>query len=296
MPKHAFNKQAINTKQPNAKQAGQNPMGLPRSATPATRRALVSRFLDAVERGDRPAVSDLLRNFSGLVHAVKVYDANGLRIENSPLHLAAMRGHLGVVQELLQADAPVDAQNFVGETPLMLAAAGGHTDTVKFLLSRKAKADHAASEGYTALIYAARNAAIGAAQCLLQKGADVNKPDDAGRAPLHYAVHAEDRERTRQMLRLLLAKGADAGLVNIDGETASDEALLEKKPEVAGFILGYVQEKAQQQARDDARKKAHISDSFRHGIGQPISAPPRAKFARKNKPSSPAGPAAPAAP
>jgi len=58
----------------------------------------------------------------------------------SPLHLAAIGGHLEVVKLLLARGAEVGAVNTSGVTPLHEAAYGGHQEVVRLLLAAGAQA------------------------------------------------------------------------------------------------------------------------------------------------------------
>ena len=60
------------------------------------------------------------------------------RRSDTPSHLAALRGHTGVVGLLLGKGATIQAINTYNNTPLHLAAQGGHTGTVKLLLRKGA--------------------------------------------------------------------------------------------------------------------------------------------------------------
>lgn len=78
----------------------------------------------------------------------------------TPLHVAALRGHVDVVGVLLEAGARLEAQTNWGETPLHVAAMKGHRDAVATLIAA---------------------------------GADVNAKDEGGHTPLGWALEAERR-------------------------------------------------------------------------------------------------------
>ena len=56
----------------------------------------------------------------------------------TPLHYAATKGHLDIVEYLISKEVDVDALNPGDTTPLMLAARYGHIRVVKFLLDHDA--------------------------------------------------------------------------------------------------------------------------------------------------------------
>ena len=256
---------------------------------PATRRLLVSRFLEAVERGERPAVADMLRNFRGLAGSLRVADKTGMEVMQTALHIAAQKGLLGIVQDLVQAGATIDAEDAMGQTPLMLSAMYGRSETVKFLLSKDANPNHVASEGYSALIYAARNNSPESVRYLLAKKADINQQTEAGDSALHYAAYAEKEQHALAMAQLLMIRGIDVTLKNVDGQTASRLACDEKKPAIAAFIDSFSEDRARIARRREQRRPeniARVGDSFRTGAGRPLIPPARARFHRKKPPQN----------
>jgi hypothetical protein len=88
-------------------------------------------LLYAAGEGDHPEVERLLKNGAGTIHE---------RSEDgeSPLHVAAIKGHKSTVQALLKAGADPHARTNTGETrsmtPIMWAIYHGQIDMVKLLL------------------------------------------------------------------------------------------------------------------------------------------------------------------
>uniref|UniRef100_K3WSQ2 F-box domain-containing protein n=1 Tax=Globisporangium ultimum (strain ATCC 200006 / CBS 805.95 / DAOM BR144) TaxID=431595 RepID=K3WSQ2_GLOUD len=109
----------------------------------------------------------------------------------TPLHYGATRGHLEVIQLLLDFGWPIDTRNDALETPLHLAAFNGHTAV---------------------------------AECLLDRGATINACNEDNETPLFYAA----RKHHHRVVRLLIRRECDLGLQNRFGDTAQDEAANEK--------------------------------------------------------------------
>ena len=59
---------------------------------------------------------------------------------STPLHVAAWRGHTGVVELLLRNGALAEARDINGNTASQIAAQNGHTGIVQLL--RKKAAEH----------------------------------------------------------------------------------------------------------------------------------------------------------
>ncbi len=255
-----------------------------------TRRKLVTRFLDAAANGDRAAVNDMLANFKGLVHSVRKLDAHGMQTGSTALHLAARGGHLGIVQDLVQAHAKLDAEDLMGQTPLMEAAMHAQADVAAFLLQKGANANHKASEGYTPLMYAARNRAMAVIETLLDHKAKINARSEAMDSALHFAIHAENCPQP--VIRLLLDRGINANLRNMEGYTAADNARAEGKFEVAAFIESAAAHALLMKNRNDVATHKEcfgkLAAPFQHGAGKPLHGPTTAHF--KKKPPAGAAP------
>ena len=78
----------------------------------------------------------------------------------TPLHFAAIHGHLSVVKHILESDYGIDAdvETYIGTTPLQCAAMKGHLDILKFLTKKhNCNASHTDRLETTAMHLAARN-------------------------------------------------------------------------------------------------------------------------------------------
>ncbi len=106
--------------------------------------------LEAAKSGDLGTLRRLVKDVS----LANFFDHEA---GTTPLHLAASRGDLAVVQFLLDKGARVDAQDKDGKTALILAAAEGYRDMVELLLKRGANPTASDTGGRTALYWALAN-------------------------------------------------------------------------------------------------------------------------------------------
>ena len=171
------------------------------------------------------------------------------------LLFAAKEGSIEMVRVRLGAGAKVDEQAKDGSTPILAATVRGHAELAMFLLEQGAHPDGAlAVAGYSPLHFAAarfddalapvepnqtgewrallgmpdRKGKLALINALLAKGADVNAKSTKpllragfgesffGSTPFIVATGSGDVE----VMRLLLAKGADAKAVGDSGRTA----------------------------------------------------------------------------
>ncbi len=130
-----------------------------------------------------------------------------------PLHLAAERGHVVVVDELLSHGASPEAINGAGRTPLQLALLAGKTEVARLLVNKGATAD---PQSLLALLVAAGVSDRDALAFVVARGADVNAADAAGDRPLHRAVALGQL----LLVKRLIALGAEVNLTNAQGLTA----------------------------------------------------------------------------
>ena len=101
----------------------------------------------------------------------------------TPLHRAAGRGHVAMVEVLLKAGAEADPKSNDGDTPLHCAAREGHVAVAEALLKAGAEVDQKVNNGYTPLHRAAGEGHVAMVEVLLKAGAEVEVEDGLSGAP-----------------------------------------------------------------------------------------------------------------
>ena len=121
----------------------------------------------------------------------------------TPLHHAAIKGHVQTVVAMLEEGYPIDVRNSIGATALHWAAEGGHVEVLRELVNR---------------------------------GSGVNAVKVNGCTPLHIAAAHGRTEAVRELIRLGAIKSVDAGASGcgtplnsaaLGGHEETVEALLE---------------------------------------------------------------------
>lgn len=184
------------------------------------------------------------KGYEGLARLLldKGFDAN-LRTTfqgKTALHFAALKGHEAIIRLLLDKGAKADIQDIsYGISPLHIAALEGHEAVVRLLLDRGADVSIGDHAGRTALVWAARYASLdkevaGVFRLLLERGADVDiRERECGGTSLHWAVEKGRRE----VVKLLLEKGASLTALSDSKETAIDWALRKDDDEMVRLLL-----------------------------------------------------------
>ena len=172
-----------------------------------------SNFLRAVYFGKLDKVKQMVEKNRGLLDEK---DPQGF----SALHLAAVEGHLGLIEYLAKSGARVNQRGMYGWTPLHLAARSTCIAPVKMLLSLDADPGLKSRVGNTPLHTAAYRGHVDLADLFLQQGVFVDETDFEGNTPLHGAAARGQLE----MVRFLLSKGADPSKKNTDNQTPLDFA------------------------------------------------------------------------
>jgi ankyrin repeat protein len=173
--------------------------------------------------------------------AVNGADTTGL----APVIAAAGVNDSAVVKLLVEKGANINARATVGAavTALMGAASNGNADLTRYLLAHKADV-HAISPdragtvkngpvafgNVTALHFAVQSGDSETVRLFLDAGSDVDARDVRGLTPLVFAV-ATDRPNV-EIIRLLLARGADRSLPSEIKETPIDWAQKFNNPAV----------------------------------------------------------------
>uniref|UniRef100_I3JWX6 Ankyrin repeat domain 27 n=1 Tax=Oreochromis niloticus TaxID=8128 RepID=I3JWX6_ORENI len=136
----------------------------------------------------------------------------------TPLHVAALHGHLALATLLIRHGANVNARTNQSATPLHLACQNSHIPVVRFLLECNAKLNKKDHYGNTPLIHACLRGNLETATILLQSNALVNVANLQGNTALHEVV----RGGHLALVELLLRGGASPGIRNKRQRTPLD--------------------------------------------------------------------------
>ena len=213
-----------------------------RTTAPTTTRMTAQRLVRLVAAGDLDAVRTAVTESPHLLHRTVERAGQG---GWTPLHVAVTEGREDVVRLLAGAGADLAARTEHGRTPLHVALET-HPELVAVLRELGAAVDAPSAAflddaeqlareldrgaylvdpltGADLLSFAAAGGALGTARLLLERGADVDRRDpDTGRTPLHVAVGAGTHGDAPEVVRLLLAAGADVHATTNDGASALD--------------------------------------------------------------------------
>ncbi|NUT72657.1 ankyrin repeat domain-containing protein [Pseudarthrobacter sp. C4D7] len=166
--------------------------------SPADQARLDQELIAAAKANDAPLVADLI----GRGGNVNAKDA----IQDSAFLYAGAEGFDEVLQLTLAAGADVTSINRYGGTALIPASEHGHVETVKVLIAAGVPVNHVNNLGWTAMQEA----------ILLNNGGP----------------------RQQEVVRLLLAAGADPGIRDPEGRTALQNAERLGFSEIAASIRG----------------------------------------------------------
>ncbi|KAF1669205.1 Ankyrin repeat domain-containing protein 6, partial [Pygoscelis papua] len=176
----------------------------------------------------------------------------------TPLHLAAHRGHLHVVQVLLKAGCDLDIQDDGDQTALHRAAVVGNTDVIATLIQEGCALDRQDKDGNTALHEACWHGFSQSAKVLVKAGANVLAKNKAGNTPLHLACQNSHSQSTR----VLLLGGSRADLKNNAGDTCLHVAArYNHLPIVRVLLSAFCSVHEKNQAGDTA---LHVAAALNH--------------------------------
>ena len=170
-------------------------------------------------------------------------DANQVNPKNiKPIYQAAANNNNKVIDALVAAGAEVNIQSYYGSTPLSAAALQGHTEAVKSLLAAGANPNMTGKYGNTPLYLAAlsikKKDTFDVMRYLIAAGADVNvkQVKYEQETPLHAAVRKNHNNR----VKLLLEAGANPKLRTSKGETPYDIASrYGHGQQIEGYLTSY---------------------------------------------------------
>lgn len=137
-----------------------------------------------------PALKSAIENDHVATAKFLINGTDTHRLNPTLLHFAAMKGHNGYLNLLLEKGLLIDARDERSNTPLEVATNHGQESSVEFLLQHGALAD-GRSKCDQSLRYAVVEGLEAAAKNLIAAGADYNLQGGIeGGIPLHYAVKA----------------------------------------------------------------------------------------------------------
>ncbi|NXV32936.1 ANKR6 protein, partial [Rissa tridactyla] len=176
----------------------------------------------------------------------------------TPLHLAAHKGHLHVVQVLLKAGCDLDIQDDGDQTALHRAAVVGNTNVIATLIQEGCALDRQDKDGNTALHEACWHGFSQSAKVLVKAGANVLAKNKAGNTPLHLACQNSHSQSTR----VLLLGGSRADLKNNAGDTCLHVAArYNHLPIVRVLLSAFCSVHEKNQAGDTA---LHVAAALNH--------------------------------
>jgi ankyrin repeat protein len=187
---------------------------------------------DAARKGDVKKVKALLAVDPTLVSSK---DKEG----DTPLHVAALHGETAVAAALIDAGADVNAKNNYGAfTPGDLGgffwANGNNHQDAQVLLHVQGLDTRDMKNGYTALdlaLFAFKHKDL--LELLLAKGADVNAMASSGATPLFWAVVRNQKDDAD----FLLSKGANINAADAYGDTILDCAIRMDNEKMVEYLL-----------------------------------------------------------
>jgi ankyrin repeat protein len=207
-------------------------------------------ILDAARNGDLDAVRRAIDADPG---AVSHRDPSG----ESPIMAALYRGHMRVLELLIDAGAPLDLfaaaatgrvaaleaavasepvgnVSYDGWTALHLASFFGRTEAVRALLDAGAPVSALSTNSLrnTPLHAATAGGHTAAALLLIGHGADVHAADAGGHTPLHIAAE----NGMAEAVRALIASGADPHAVDAEQKTPLSRAAARNHTHIVDLI------------------------------------------------------------
>lgn len=167
----------------------------------------VEELMLACEQGDTSKIEWLVSR--GIDLHTQFDEYSGL----TAIHIAAMRGHVNIVQSLLDCGVSIEEPSRAMQRPLHVAALKGQVSMVDFLIGRGAQVDAQDTNGNQPIHEAAKSYSTTVLDALFEAGATVDCSNQIGYQPLHYASMERGNS---SLIRSLCKMGA-----NIEAKTSN---------------------------------------------------------------------------
>jgi uncharacterized protein len=152
---------------------------------------------------------------------------------------AAKANNLALAAELIQAGGNVNAKDPIQDSAFLYAGAEGLNDLLQLTLAHGADVASTNRFGGTALIPASEHGHVETVRILIAAGVPVNHVNNLGWTALQEAILLNNGgPRQQQVVRQLLAAGADPGIRDPQGRTALENAERLGFGEIAALIRG----------------------------------------------------------
>lgn len=176
-----------------------------------------AQLLTAAESGDTATVSAAIEG------GANVEARNGRR--RTPLLLASAADNVATARVLLDHGANVNAIDDQSDTPFLVTGVTGSVKMLELMLPHRPNFKFYNRYGGTCLQPACERGHVAYVRRVVTTGIDVNQVNKLGWTGLLEAVILGDGGRDHQeIVRILLANGADRNLADKDGVTALEHA------------------------------------------------------------------------
>ena len=239
---------------------------------------IIQLFLDKGEKVDAQSIDGttalMLASQNGCPDVVNLLLMKGAEVDTrnnegwTSLMYESQEGNIEVVTSLLEKNNQIDLQNKDELTALMIASCCGHARTVELLLDKNAQVNLQTSDGWSALMIASTVGHLGIVKLLLDRGAQIDlqscKVGQQTNAKLllnHGAQVALSDSYTalmlatyygrREVVKILLKRGAQYDLRNADGKTAADIAKYRRCKRILKLLLKAAEAECRQNLKDE---------------------------------------------
>lgn len=152
---------------------------------------------------------------------------------------AAKANNLALAAELIQAGGNVNAKDAIEDSAFLYAGAEGLNEMLQLTLAHGADVASTNRFGGTALIPASEHGHVETVRILIAAGVPVNHVNKLGWTALQEAILLNNGgPRQQEVVRQLLAAGADPGIRDPQGRTALENAERRGFGEIAAVIRG----------------------------------------------------------
>ncbi|WP_458780900.1 ankyrin repeat domain-containing protein [Arthrobacter sp. D3-16] len=150
---------------------------------------------------------------------------------------AAKANNAPLVKELIARGGNVNAKDAIQDSAFLYAGAEGFNDVLQLTLAAGADVAGINRYGGTALIPASEHGHVGTVRILIAAGVPVNHVNNLGWTAMQEAILLNNGgPRQQEVVRLLLAAGADPNIRDPDGRTALQNAERLGFVEIAALI------------------------------------------------------------